>query len=75
MLLPRTPLAASDGFFAAVAGKAPIGRAGIPDDVAPAVLFLADGSKSGFTTGANIMMDGGSEWGDLEGAKRGQEGL
>lgn len=52
----------NEGFFAAVAGKSPIGRAGVPDDVAHAVLFLADNTTSGFTTGADILMDGGRKY-------------
>lgn len=34
-------------------------RVGAPQDIAEAVLFLADGSKSGFITGSEITIDGG----------------
>lgn len=37
----------------------PVGRVGEPNDIAQACLFLADGEKSGFMTGANIVIDGG----------------
>ena len=35
------------------------GRIGSPEDIAQAVLFLADGSKSGFITGQELTIDGG----------------
>lgn len=34
-------------------------RVGDPDEVAQSVLFLADGSKSGYITGAQLSIDGG----------------
>jgi NAD(P)-dependent dehydrogenase (short-subunit alcohol dehydrogenase family) len=37
----------------------PIGRIGEPEDVAEAILFLADARKSGWTTGAILSVDGG----------------
>jgi len=37
----------------------PIGRAGKISDITELVLFLADENKSGFITGANIVVDGG----------------
>jgi NAD(P)-dependent dehydrogenase (short-subunit alcohol dehydrogenase family) len=37
----------------------PAGRAGLPTDVARAVLFLADAGQSGFMTGQNMVLDGG----------------
>ena len=37
----------------------PIGRIGEPEDVAEAILFLADSRKSGWTTGAIFSVDGG----------------
>ncbi|MDX9972812.1 MAG: glucose 1-dehydrogenase, partial [FCB group bacterium] len=40
-------------------GQHPVGRIGEPNDIAQACLFLADGDKSGFMTGANIVIDGG----------------
>lgn len=35
----------------------PVGRVGVPDDIAKACLFLAD--RAGFMTGQNIIIDGG----------------
>lgn len=40
-------------------GQHPAGRVGQPDDVARAVLFLADPEQSGFLTGQHIILDGG----------------
>src|SRR6187402_337253 len=37
----------------------PAGRVGRPQDVAEIVAFLLDGEKSGFITGANVVVDGG----------------
>ena len=37
----------------------PAGRVGRPQDVAEVVAFLLDGEKSGFITGANVVVDGG----------------
>lgn len=37
----------------------PAGRVGKPDDVAEIVVYLLDGSRSGFITGANFVVDGG----------------
>lgn len=37
----------------------PAGRVGRPEDVAEMVLFLADGSRSGFITGQEFVVDGG----------------
>ena len=41
------------------ASRTPISRLGMPEDVAPAVLFLADNEKSSFITGMFMMIDGG----------------
>lgn len=38
----------------------PIGRVGLPDEIANMVFFLADSTKSGFTTGSNFVIDGGA---------------
>ena len=35
------------------------GRVGRPADVAELVLYLLDGERSGFMTGANLVLDGG----------------
>lgn len=37
----------------------PIGRVGVPQDIAELCYFLTDGAKSGWLTGQNIAMDGG----------------
>jgi NAD(P)-dependent dehydrogenase (short-subunit alcohol dehydrogenase family) len=37
----------------------PAGRVGRPQDVAEVVAFLLDAEKSGFITGANMVVDGG----------------
>lgn len=37
----------------------PAGRVGRPEDIAEACLFLADGRRSGFMTGQNLVIDGG----------------
>lgn len=37
----------------------PAGRAGEPEDIAQACLFLADPSRSGFITGQHFVVDGG----------------
>ena len=44
--------------FAAVLARNPLGRMGTPEEVADAVAFLAS-PLSGFTTGANLIVDGG----------------
>ncbi|MFA5958008.1 MAG: SDR family oxidoreductase [Hyphomicrobium sp.] len=38
-------------------GQHPVGRVGVPDDIAKACLFLAE--DAGFMTGQNITIDGG----------------
>jgi NAD(P)-dependent dehydrogenase (short-subunit alcohol dehydrogenase family) len=37
----------------------PAGRVGRPEDVAEMVAYLLDGERSGFVTGANLIIDGG----------------
>lgn len=37
----------------------PVGRVGRPEDMAEAVAWLLDGARSGFLTGAEIVIDGG----------------
>jgi NAD(P)-dependent dehydrogenase (short-subunit alcohol dehydrogenase family) len=39
--------------------RVPMGRFATPDDVANAILFLADGTRSGFINGAALPIDGG----------------
>lgn len=43
-----------------VAAKTPLHRLGSPEDVAQAILFLADPDRSGFITGQTIVVDGGA---------------
>jgi 3alpha(or 20beta)-hydroxysteroid dehydrogenase len=45
---------------AGYAANIPLGRIGQPEDIAPAVLFLAS-DESSFITGAEIVIDGGSQ--------------
>ncbi|VDP08997.1 unnamed protein product [Heligmosomoides polygyrus] len=45
---------------AAMPSCIPCGRAGTPDDVAEAILFLADRKRSGFIVGHQLVIDGGS---------------
>jgi NAD(P)-dependent dehydrogenase (short-subunit alcohol dehydrogenase family) len=42
-----------------ITGRVPMGRFATPDDVAQAILFLADESKSAFINGAALTVDGG----------------
>lgn len=44
---------------ARAAATVPMGRLGVPDDVAKAVEFLADPDRSGYITGADLVVDGG----------------
>ena len=47
----------SPDYFNAMLGLIPVGRMGMPEEVAVAVLFLSS-PLSGFTTGANLVIDG-----------------
>ena len=49
-----------DAGMAALAERTPLGRIGRPQDVAEAVLFLADASRSSFITGQTLVVDGGA---------------
>jgi len=49
----------SDWIKASVTKSNPLGRIGTVEDVAHAVSFFADGAKSGYVTGANLLADGG----------------
>ena len=42
-----------------ITGRVPMGRFATPGDVASAILFLADETKSGFVNGAALTVDGG----------------
>ena len=48
-----------DDGLAAYGATVPVGRAGTPEDIAHACLFLAS-ARSGYITGTSIRMDGGS---------------
>lgn len=40
--------------------RTPLGRIGEPEEIARAILFLADGSASSFVTGQTLVVDGGA---------------
>ena len=40
-------------------GRIPLGRIGLPGDLAGPAVFLACGELSGFVTGASLLVDGG----------------
>jgi len=44
----------------AIAARTPLRRIGQPEEVAEAILFLADGRRSSFITGQTIVVDGGA---------------
>lgn len=56
------PLSAE--YKAAITGTIPLGRAGLPADIAHAVLFLCSGAAE-WVTGASYRVDGGSRAGSL----------
>jgi NAD(P)-dependent dehydrogenase (short-subunit alcohol dehydrogenase family) len=41
-------------------GRTPAGRIGAPEEIAEAILFLADSDRSGFITGQSLVVDGGA---------------
>ena len=43
-----------------LASRTVLGRVGMPEEIARAVAFLADGSESSFITGAALVVDGGA---------------
>lgn len=43
-----------------LAARTPLGRIGRPEDIAQAILFLADGERSSFITGQALVVDGGA---------------
>ncbi|CAG2116627.1 unnamed protein product, partial [Medioppia subpectinata] len=47
-----------ESFNAHLASKYPVGRCGVPDDIASAILYLA-APDSSFITGTNLVVDGG----------------
>jgi NAD(P)-dependent dehydrogenase (short-subunit alcohol dehydrogenase family) len=48
-----------ENYVAAACKGVPMKRTGQPEEIAPAVLFLADPNASGYVTGTNIAIDGG----------------
>ncbi|HEV8352594.1 MAG TPA: SDR family oxidoreductase [bacterium] len=60
--LRRGHLAGSsdDERIAALGARTVLGRVGRPDEIAEAVLFLADGARSSFITGQALIVDGGA---------------
>ena len=44
----------------ALAGRTPMGRVGTTDEIAKAILFLADETRSSFMTGQALVVDGGA---------------
>lgn len=60
--LTVSPEAAASGQFGAVVAETPLGRVGVPDDLARVVRFLA-GPESGWMTGQTFSADGGGDQG------------
>jgi NAD(P)-dependent dehydrogenase (short-subunit alcohol dehydrogenase family) len=60
--LTVSPEAAASGNYEAVAAETPLGRVGMPDDLARVVRFLA-GPESGWVTGQTFSADGGADQG------------
>ncbi len=58
------PEAVDDPSYAAMAAEIPLGRVGVPDDIAAVVRFLA-GPESGWVTGQSFSVDGGQDQGKI----------
>ena len=52
-------IAEDEGLLAQFTNRVALGRPGAPEDVAPAVLFLAS-ADAGYITGATLAVDGGT---------------
>lgn len=52
--------ASTEALIEELGRKHPLGRVGRPEEIAEAILFLADGQKSSFVTGAFLLADGGA---------------
>jgi NAD(P)-dependent dehydrogenase (short-subunit alcohol dehydrogenase family) len=50
----------ANGGTEALAARTPLRRIGRPEEVAEAILFLADGQRASFITGQTIIVDGGA---------------
>jgi 3-oxoacyl-[acyl-carrier protein] reductase len=60
MIASARPIAAMGAeAIQAIGAKSPVGRAGTPEEIAHAVMYLAS-ARSGYVTGASIVVDGGS---------------
>lgn len=46
--------------FQRLAEKHPLGRIGLPEEIASAIEFLADGTRSSYVTGQSLIVDGGA---------------
>jgi NAD(P)-dependent dehydrogenase (short-subunit alcohol dehydrogenase family) len=61
-----------------IEGRVPMGRFAKPEDVARAIVFLADPNQSGFVNGHTLSVDGGwygdGGWESLRRSKRGDSG-
>ena len=49
-----------EGRFEALAKRTALGRVGKPEEIASAILFLADGRQSSYITGQSLVIDGGA---------------
>jgi NAD(P)-dependent dehydrogenase (short-subunit alcohol dehydrogenase family) len=49
-----------DAALESLAARIPLGRIGRPEEIAEAILFLADGRRSSFITGQTVVADGGA---------------
>jgi NAD(P)-dependent dehydrogenase (short-subunit alcohol dehydrogenase family) len=55
-----SPAEGTDDALSELARRTPLRRIGRPDEVAQAVLFLADSGRSSFVTGQTLVVDGGA---------------
>lgn len=58
--LGRRPQPEEGSAETALARRTPLGRLASPEEVAPTILYLADGERSAYTTGAAVVVDGGA---------------
>jgi glucose 1-dehydrogenase len=50
----------ADSALAELEARTPLGRVGQPEEIAQAILFLSDSSRSSFMTGQTLIIDGGA---------------